>query len=133
MGSLTNVEGDLDTHNTKTVIVIKAKKAGVSVHALILAQKPDYIEDLLKLAPKIQADDRRRLEMLPVTPHVTGNTLQALPEPGSFYLQTGLLFAGAVLGGYLLKQFHRRYQSWQKPRRDSSGFPAGFPYRLPGP
>jgi len=123
--NLKNVGGNLATHNTKSVFAVKVNEGtpGISLlrdgterYALILAQKPDYVEKTLASAAPLHF--RRSAAATP------------LPEAG---LQTGFLFAGAVFGGYLLKQCLRRYRSWQKPRRDSSGFPAGFSYRLPEP
>merc|ERR1711964_305051 len=110
---------------------------GPSVYTLRLDETDDDSYSLIFAWDTVRADKllmgigTRRLEELPAIPQVAENSLlPALPSPGNSPLQTGLLLAGAVLGGYLLNQCLRRYR---KPRRDSSGFPAGFAYRLPEP
>lgn len=129
--------GDEATHLDKTVFVVQNEKADQSdsgggrlVHNfLVLTHHPNTFKKYLDkcsgvdIGPKVIVDlERRRLDMLTAGAPIAGDSnLQALPAPGSPFLQAGLLFAGGVLGGYLLKQCLRRFRK-PEPRRDSFGF-----------
>lgn len=118
------IDGTGYFHKEKTLIVLQSKRKGDKEKFLVLTADPNNFVSLISqckakvITPVDSAEDRRRLDMLTTgAPIAADSNLQALPAPGSPFLQTGLLFAGVVLGGYLLKQCLRRFR---KPEPDAT-------------